>query len=419
MATRFGYGKGDELTSRNRFARLMMEQNRKMPEITTNVEGFGRLFNAALGGMAQREDVRQRRAADEAFTQGMPQGYEASLAAMQELPDNEYAQRYARDLRSQLMATSAAEEAAELKHTRAMEVAEAKPVKDPTSFAEFEKAKNDGYGGTYAEYLQDRDLWKFGVIRNKNLVLPEGEARPGTGAEPTIIKGSRADIARLTAEARDRSTTLAEARHSVQEERLRILEKNQDPEVIMQKRRLLKRADLQIDNERAMPGRRFDIMTKTDREPILERTIEEIKDLSSKWSTGGTLGQMLANRPESDQYALNKKMEQVKAAVGLQELIDIKAAGGTFGALSDTEMSLLISAVGALDPYLDVKDLGRTLDDVMRLYSLGLARKKMDFAEMYPDVKRPWEKKSAVPTVPKVPTASKVLQFDEHGELIP
>lgn len=419
MATRFGYGKGDELTSRNRFARLMMEQNRKMPEITTNVEGFGRLFNAALGGMAQREDVRQRRAADEAFTQGMPQGYEASLAAMQELPDNEYAQRYARDLRSQLMATSAAEEAAELKHTRAMEVAGAKPVKDPTSFAEFEKAKNDGYGGTYAEYLQDRDLWKFGVIRNKNLVLPEGEARPGTGAATTIIEGSRADIAKKTAEARDRSTTLAEARHSVQEERLRILEKNQDPEVIMQRRRLLKRADLEIDNERAMPGRRFDIMTKTDREPILERTIEEIKDLSSKWSTGGTLGQMLANRPESDQYALNKKMEQIKAAVGLQELIDIKAAGGTFGALSDTEMSLLISAVGALDPYLDVKDLGRTLDDVMRLYSLGLARKKMDFAEMYPDVKRPWEKKSAVPTVPKVPTASKVLQFDEHGELIP
>ena len=58
---------------------------------------------------------------------------------------------------------------------------------------------------------------------------------------------------------------------------------------------------MQIGNERAMPGRRASIMTKIEREPIMRKTVEDIKELTKSWATGGTLGQMLANRPEADQ----------------------------------------------------------------------------------------------------------------------
>jgi hypothetical protein len=81
----------------------------------------------------------------------------------------------------------------------------------------------------------------------------------------------------------------------------------------------------------------------------------------------------------------------VRSVVGLEELIRVKKAGATFGALSDTEMALLISSMGALDGLRDPGPLGKTLDTIMGLYSKAIDRAKGDFRDMYPKAKKPWE----------------------------
>lgn len=164
----------------------------------------------------------------------------------------------------------------------------------------------------------------------------------------------------------------------------------EDPAVIKEKKDAERAAALYSKQKEAMPGIRASIMTKHDRLPILKSNIEDIKELSKGFWTSGTLGQALGPFAHTDQYALESKMNNIKAAFGLQELIDIKAAGGTFGALSENEMTLLISSVQTLDPNLGPEDLGQALDDAVRLYEKGLSTSKSDFKEMYPDVQAPW-----------------------------
>ena len=139
-----------------------------------------------------------------------------------------------------------------------------------------------------------------------------------------------------------------------------------------------------------MPGIRKGIITKRDRLPILSRNIGDIKSLSEGFMTSGIIGQAMGPFANTDQYALEAKLKNIQSAVGLQELVDIKAAGGTFGALSDTEMTLLISSVGALDGNLRPEDLGKVLDDIERLYTKGLKQAETDFTDKYPDATTPW-----------------------------
>lgn len=164
-----------------------------------------------------------------------------------------------------------------------------------------------------------------------------------------------------------------------------------DPIVIEAAKKAEKDAALAGKREEAMPGIRSGIMTKSDRLPILKKNIEDIKELSEGFFTSGALGQVLSPSASSDQYLLNAKLETLKSAVGLQELIDVKAQGATFGSLTENEMSLLISAVGALDGNLPPDQLGPVLDDVVRLYEKGLNSSKANFAEIFPDADRPWE----------------------------
>jgi hypothetical protein len=168
------------------------------------------------------------------------------------------------------------------------------------------------------------------------------------------------------------------------------------------------RAGTAEDREKNMRGIRSGIQTKHDRLPILKNTAEEMKELSERWSTSGMIGSVAAKfNPGSDQYLLNAKMKTIQSAVGLEELISVKARGATFGALSDTEMTLLISSIEALDPNLAPEELGPILDNVMRLYEKGLNSAKKNFKELYPDVEYTWE------------TEENVIKFDAQGNIIP
>ena len=89
---------------------------------------------------------------------------------------------------------------------------------------------------------------------------------------------------------------------------------------------------------------------------------------------------------------MDKLIKNVHAAVGLEELIAVKARGATFGALSDTEMELLIASIQSLDTLLPKEVLSENLDNVMRLYEKGLNTAKKDFREIYgEDERRTWE----------------------------
>jgi hypothetical protein len=163
-----------------------------------------------------------------------------------------------------------------------------------------------------------------------------------------------------------------------------------DPEVIRATEEAKRSAVLESKREEAMPGIRSGIMTKIDRLPILRKNIDEMKELSEGFFTSGIVGQALSPFANTDQYSLEAKMKNIQSAVGLQELIDVKARGATFGSLTEKEMDLLISSVGALDPNLGPKDLAPVLEDVYRLYNKGLEGEKKNFAEIYPTIEAPW-----------------------------
>lgn len=83
------------------------------------------------------------------------------------------------------------------------------------------------------------------------------------------------------------------------------------------------------------------------------RTVESIDGLMGKvnrWTTG--IGSVLGNVPESDARNFKAELDTLKANVAFNELAEMRAAsktGGALGNVSDRELTLLSSALGALD----------------------------------------------------------------------
>ncbi len=85
-----------------------------------------------------------------------------------------------------------------------------------------------------------------------------------------------------------------------------------------------------------------------------QRTIEAVDALLSKtsgWTTGG--GSLLGNLPATDARNFRAELETLKSNIAFGELAAMRAAsktGGALGAISERELSLLESTLGALDP---------------------------------------------------------------------
>ena len=83
------------------------------------------------------------------------------------------------------------------------------------------------------------------------------------------------------------------------------------------------------------------------------RTIASVDQLMAKvnrWTTG--VGSMLAGIPETDARNFRAELDTLKANIAFNELTAMREAsktGGALGAVSDREMNLLQSALGALD----------------------------------------------------------------------
>lgn len=383
MVKQFGTP-GARLTRKNRLAQQLMQQEQNAPPITAHSQGLASLLRNFMIGQSQRGDIRDFEAAQAAMAtprgeqpaplpygvQGPPQASVDPFAARSEAV-GALEGGYKRQALAQL--GEQREEYQAGQRTRAQQL------------QDFANQRTQG--------MEDYET----QLRLKQQYADPKAVKTIKTAEGVYILNADGTLGnRLGGSAADTVINLAgelskDWMRTPQGGAMPIPGGKADPVVIQEAEEAKKSAALEIKREEDMPGIRSGIMTKTDRLPILKNNIEDIKKLSAGMFTSGVVGQALSPFASSDQYELEAKLETIKSAVGLQELIDVKAQGATFGSLTENEMSLLISAVGALDANLGPETLGPVLDNVVRLYEKGLNSAKANFAEKYPDARRPWE----------------------------
>lgn len=139
------------------------------------------------------------------------------------------------------------------------------------------------------------------------------------------------------------------------------------------------------------------ISSQLDRLEGLRKTVGELKEKAGSWFTGGLTGQLAQASAGSEQYAMNVKTREIQSIIGLDNLVSIKEQGGTFGALSEKELDLLIAKAGSLDPLLE--SFPDDLDQVMTLYEKGLAGQIEDFYAVNKNARPDWAKRPIVKTL--------------------
>ena len=155
---------------------------------------------------------------------------------------------------------------------------------------------------------------------------------------------------------------------------------------------------LDIDNKEKLPGRRGGIYADHLNAPTFKASIDRAIKLSgSSFSSG--LAQQIFSKVALPKiggfnfgaaYDLENALDAVKANVGFDELIRIKEAGGTLGALSEMENKLLQAMQGAIVAAEDPDVLVPALEKVQQIYTLNLQQKKNEFNALYPNERKPW-----------------------------
>jgi hypothetical protein len=110
------------------------------------------------------------------------------------------------------------------------------------------------------------------------------------------------------------------------------------------------------------------------RAKTLKTAINKIRGIAGGFSPGIGGGSNLMNKLpiSTDASTVRALNNTIKGIIGFQELVDLKAQGGTLGALSDAELNMLTSLQGSLDvdnlnakTYLEMlKDIETKTDDV-------------------------------------------------------
>jgi len=89
---------------------------------------------------------------------------------------------------------------------------------------------------------------------------------------------------------------------------------------------------------------------------VLKKTLEKIEKIAPGYlfaGAGGISGIMKYNPIANDARTTRSLLDTVKGIVGFDELVALKAQGGTLGALSDSELKMLTSLQGSVDPDMD------------------------------------------------------------------
>jgi hypothetical protein len=102
---------------------------------------------------------------------------------------------------------------------------------------------------------------------------------------------------------------------------------------------------------------------------FLKKQVNRAKKLAG-WNTTGLVGAQSIKRigPGTEAWELQEALKTIDANLGLDKLLDVKAKGGTFGALSEKELDLLVSSVASLNQFQDAETLKENLDIVLEHY---------------------------------------------------
>lgn len=269
-----------------------------------------------------------------------------------------------------------------VKNNWAMNLAQMKYSGGTNAQKDYDRAVKGGFKGTFFQFLQAKAMATQGVIFN-----PGG--KPGGNPSLTIMPGGRSDIMQKNTAARLHSNSLGERR-------LKESIRKSTPAYIKAAKTAEREAALAMKRKEALPGKQSQIITMVNTTEMFDAAIKDAIKLGHSsvmgiGVTGGNVGTIAGLSKSSDQAKLERKLLTIKGIVGLDELIGRKEQGGTFGALSDTEMALLQASLGAFSGDMEGPELEAALSEVKRLHTLNVAEKIRNYGEIYPNEKRPWE----------------------------
>lgn len=119
-------------------------------------------------------------------------------------------------------------------------------------------------------------------------------------------------------------------------------------EALRQKKLQLEVGSLQEENQKADRAKNNAVDSALAKSQNVLNNIESARDLVGGTTTGA-LGAITRNIPGFDGFDLAQKVDTIRANLGIDELLRVKAAGGTFGALSDTELNVLQNSIANLN----------------------------------------------------------------------
>jgi hypothetical protein len=97
-----------------------------------------------------------------------------------------------------------------------------------------------------------------------------------------------------------------------------------------------------------------------------QRALDTIES-NPDWTTGAT-GFVLQAVPGTDAFALGKMVDSVKANIGIDKLLDIKASGAGLGQVPQSQLDMLASVLGGLDIGQPIAVLEYNLKRVKTIY---------------------------------------------------
>ena len=127
-----------------------------------------------------------------------------------------------------------------------------------------------------------------------------------------------------------------------------------------------------------MPKFRSKISSAKSSQGILEATAEQIKKNISGLTT--KYGASLSGIPGSDARVLKNQLDTLKAHSAFSTLTDLKASGGTLGAISEAELVLLMAKLGSLDQGGDGGELVRVIDQIISSNLSSIGRIETEFS---------------------------------------
>jgi hypothetical protein len=110
---------------------------------------------------------------------------------------------------------------------------------------------------------------------------------------------------------------------------------------------------------------------------ILDTTAQEIKKRINSWST--QYGASLSGLPGTEARALSNLINTYRAHSAFSTLTDLKNSGGTLGAISEAELTLLEAKLGAIDQKGDSSELIRAVDQISAANKGSIQRLRTEF----------------------------------------